>query len=296
MKKLLNLWAILAIVGTTALMTGCGGDDDDDDNGAGAGLDGSAPASFSGKKVVLSHDAGPAPQEVHFATSGNTFTAFAPGTADVLLTGTFQYTRTGPDSATLVFTEADGTVRTTNLNFTSTTGGNFSFTTNTGATGTGTFSGLTDVPGGQQPPPGGDQPPPGGDEPPPGGDEPPPGGDEPPPGGDEPPPTGDGNPPAALAGRTIVFNVATGPLVGQTSVTFAAGNTFSASNTGSGNYTYTLSGNSATLVLDYNAPPDFVGDRDTFVMTFTSGTSGTFTGTTRIDETESSHSGTFQVQ
>jgi uncharacterized delta-60 repeat protein len=106
-------------------------------------------------------------------------------------------------------------------------------------------------------------------------------------------------PMAPINGRTLVVNITSGPLAGaKTTITFGTGSTFTASNTLSGNYTYSLAGNSANLTVDYTAPIQFLGDRDTFILTFTpgSGTSGTFTGTTRIKGTESPHSGTFQFQ
>lgn len=317
MKKLRNLWAVITVLSFTALMTGCGGSSDDDDDaaaggGGGGAPAGMAPASVEGKRVVVVDDAaGSAPREIRFETTGNSFTAVAPASNETLASGTYQFTRTGDNTATLVLTESNNLTRTVSLHFTSETSGSYSFTSSDGTSGTGTFSSFGAFTGGGGTGGGGGGGTGGGGT---GG-----GGTG---GGDG---TGGGGtggggggtggggggtggggggggdtgtPPATVSGRTATFNVTSGPLVGATTVTFGAGNTFSASNTGSGSYTYTLSGNSATLVLDYTAPPDFSGDRDTFIMTFNagSGSTGTFTGTTRIDDAESPHSGTFQFQ
>lgn len=308
MKKLLHLWAILAMVNIPIWMTGCGGGDDDDDGGAAGAAAGFAPNSASGRSVILIDDAASIPaQEVRFETSGNTFTAATPAGGETPVTGTFQYTKTGDNTATLVLSSSAGYVRTFALNFNSDSSGSYSYVSSDGVSGGGAFSSFIIAgppaqppPSGEQPPPSGEQPPPSGEQPPPSGEQPPSDGQQPPPGDQQPPPgsVDSGVPPAALSGRTVVFNVTSGPLLGATSVTFGAGNSFTASNSGSGTFSYTLSGTTANLMLDYTAPPDFVGDQDTFVMTFNSGsgTTGTFTGSTRIDEAESAHSGTFQIQ
>lgn len=286
MKRILQLWAILAMVSVAPWMTGCGGGGDDDDDGGSAGAgSGFAPDNAAGRSVILIDDAASIPaQEVRFEASGNTFSAATPAGGEPAITGTYQYTKTGSNTATLVISESSGAVRTITLNFSSDTSGSYSYTTSAGVSGTGTFSSFApSAPPPQQPP--GDQ-------------QPPPGEQQPPPGDQQPPPADPGAPPAALNGRTVVFDVTSGPLLGATTVTFGAGNSFSASNTGSGTFSYTLSGSTANLILDYTAPPDFVGDRDTFVMTFNpgSGAAGTFTGSTIIDQAESTHSGTFQIQ
>jgi hypothetical protein len=331
MKKLINVLALTTVMSFAAFMTGCGGGGSDHDDVVGAGNPppnnntATAPASIRGFEVSVTESGGP-PRRFTFATDGSSFTVFEGDTTTVVRTGTFDYNAAN-NTATLTIRDPDGSNQVIyNLNFSAADAGTFTYITPSGQMVSGTFSNLRTLApgtgtgntgggntgGGTVTDPGtgtgntgggntgggtgtGTDPGTGTG----GGNT---GGGTGTGGGN----TGGGNtggvdqttPPASIAGRTVVFNSTSGPLIGASTATFGPGNTFTSSNTGSGNYTYSLTGNSASLVLDYNAPADFVGDRDTFVMTFNagSGVAGTFSGSTKIDETESPHGGTFQFQ
>jgi hypothetical protein len=282
MKKLYNLVALAAMLSVTALMTGCGDDDDDDNGGGGAAAGPAAPANVNGQEVTITETGG-TPRRLTFMADGSSYTVYESGTTNVVRTGMFQYTAAN-NTATLTLRDPDGSNAVTyNLTFSSATTGTFSYPGPNGQTITGTFGDLrAQVPVTPDPNPNPNPDP------------------NPNPNPDpNPNPNPDtGTPPAAINGRTVVITATSGPLQGDTSVTFGAGSTFSASNTGSGNFAYTLTGTTANLTMDYTAPADFVGDRDVYVFTFNagSGSAGTFTGTTRIDDKEDPHSGTFRFQ
>jgi hypothetical protein len=150
MKKLIQLSAILGVIGAAALMTGCGGSDDDNKNNVNPGGGGTAfaPASVANKTVTLTENG--QSRDITFGTSGNTFTQFENGTTNAVASGTFQYVQQGNNNGQLILTSAPTGEGNTNqvtyvLTFTSANAGTYTFTTNGGQTGSGTFSNLQDV-------------------------------------------------------------------------------------------------------------------------------------------------------
>lgn len=76
--------------------------------------------------------------------------------------------------------------------------------------------------------------------------------------------------------------LANGPFAGSDYNVQFTGSTFTvvSGSEGAGNYTYTGSGNTAQLVMNYTSPAQAVGDNDNFTVTFSAadGAGGTFTG------------------
>src|SRR5687767_5404506 len=107
MKKLLNLTALLSILGLSALMTGCG----DDDDGGGGGL---ALANILGQQITLT-PAGGQPQRYTFTTQGNNFTLFDANN-NVVVTGTYVYNPSN-NTAVLTTTDVGGASQVINLAF-----------------------------------------------------------------------------------------------------------------------------------------------------------------------------------
>jgi hypothetical protein len=224
---------------------GGGGDDDD-----GPSL---APQELGGKSVTMME--ANAPVRIWNFSSGGGWDEFENGTRT--RSGTYQYSPSG-NNATLLVRDAINTNETINLNlvFTSGAAGNYTYTTSpTQASGTGTFSNLTNTPGPNPNDPGGNNP-----------------------GG------GTGLAPASLAGKLMDgtrTQTSTGP-AGQTHTYTFTATTFTdvdADERGTGDYTYTPNGNEAILVLDYTAsegPRDLRGDQHTLTLTFTSATGGSF--------------------
>jgi hypothetical protein len=145
MKKLISVFAIIGVVGTAALMTGCGGGGHHDDNTT--TTTGFAPASLANQSVTLTENG--QSRDIQFATSGNTYTQFENGTTNAVANGTFQYTQQGGNGGQLILTSA-GDQGTTNqvtytLNFTSATAGTYTFATSGGQSGSGTFSNLQQI-------------------------------------------------------------------------------------------------------------------------------------------------------
>lgn len=264
LKKMLNMLALSSVLGLALVTTGCGDDDDNGGNNNPPVI--TAPASVNGQEITVTRTGGN-PERFAFAAQGNNIVIYTPGTTNALFTGTFEYSAAN-NTATLTLRDVNGSNPTTyNLVFTSATAGTFSYTDSNGQAVTGTFSGLQ--------------------------------ADTTPDPTDPTDPTDPGEtnmPPVTVSGKTLTINATTGPLQGTTTYNFT-GATFTSGNSGSGNFTYTLTGTTANLVLDYTAPADFNGDRDTVIMSFNanSGTQGTFTGNTKIDETTSDWSGTFQL-
>ena len=149
MKKLISAFAILGVIGTAGLMSGCGGSDHDDDNPPPV-VQGFAPASVANQSVTLTENG--QSRDIQFALNGDTFTQFENGTTNAVGTGTFNYVQQGPNNGQLVLTVTDNTGAnsvTYVLTFNSATAGTYSFSSTSGQTGSGTFSNLqTIVPSG----------------------------------------------------------------------------------------------------------------------------------------------------
>jgi hypothetical protein len=261
MKKLVSILAIVGVIGTAALMTGCGGGGGD---GHAVAQNGFAPASVANKMVTLTENG--QSRDVQFAVSGNNFTQFQTGTTNVVAAGTFQWTQQAANNGQLILTTTDqtGTNQVTYvLTFTSANSGTYTFTTSGGATGSGTFSNFQDITSNNT---GGGTT--GGTT---AGNT---GGNT---GGTTGGNTG-GVAPASLAGHAIDFT-ATG--AGNERLTFAAsGNQVTSDAVNPPNnvatYTYTpvSGGNTANLVVNF---PN--GDNYNLTMTFTDSTHGTWSGT-----------------
>jgi len=150
MKKLINLLAIVGVIGAAALMNGCGGSDDNsnnNNNGAGQGTV-LAPASVANKTVTLTENG--QSRDITFGTSGNSFTQFENGTTNAIATGNFQWVQQGNNNGQLILTTTRTDGGATNsvtyvLTFNNANSGTYTFATSGGQTGSGTFSNFQDV-------------------------------------------------------------------------------------------------------------------------------------------------------
>jgi hypothetical protein len=269
MKKLRNLIAVMAMMSMAAVLTGCGDDDDDDDDDGGP----------TGPTIV-------APTTVEELTAANrVYTVTVPGDTNQLVltfpaagqyraeqgggveTGTIaSATRsdntwtltTAPDAA------SEGAVPgVAQLAFTSGTEGTWTFTPDGGTAETGTF--VVTIPGGGDP------------------------------GGD----TGGGNAPASLDGRRIQLQNVTGGS-GQELLTFSGANsgTFTsdaANPPATGTFTYTATGDTAELDLQFDTPAAFADDFYDLTLTFASDTAGTFSGNQHIGGSDNQTTGNFSM-
>lgn len=266
MKKLIDLFAIMAIISLTTFLVGCGDDDDDDDDDAPPPQTQFAPASVANHVVTLTE--GGQTRDVQFAAAGSNFTQFETGSTNAVGTGSFQYSRLNNNNGQLILTTTDAqgaTVQVTyNLAFTSASGGTYTFTSSTGQTGSGTFSNLREVVenGGGNGDGDGDG----------NGD-----GD-----GDG---NGGGEPPTAISGRAIDF---TASGAGNERLTFAtSGNSVTSdainppNNVGTYTFTPGTGGAPSNLVVTF---PN--GDTYNLTMTFTDATHGSWSGNQFFDNSD----------
>jgi hypothetical protein len=305
MKKLLNLTALVTVLGISALISGCG---DDDDGGAAIVA---ALANIQGQEITLT-PAGGQPQKYTFSTQGNNFTLFD-NTGAVVATGTYTYDPVS-NTARLTVTPAGGAAsQVINLVFTGLTGGVYSGTYATtdpnGAPISGSFQAQTATVTPPPPPPDevcGDgidnngngqidencQPPP------------------PPPAevcndgidndadgqiDEDCPPPGGVTAPTSISGRRLQLQTLTGGPGGQELITLTSDTTFSSDIGATGSYTWTATGASAVLVLDYQAPAEFADDRYELTHTFASATSGTFSGNQHFGGVDHQTTGNFSI-
>jgi hypothetical protein len=258
MKKLINVSAILGVIGMAAMMTGCGGGGhDDDDNGA-PPANQFAPASLGNQSVTLTENG--QSRDIQFAVNGDTFTQFENGTTNAVGTGTFQWVRQGDNNGQLVLTTTGegGATVTYILTFTSATAGTYTFTTSNGQTGSGSFANLQTITPGTPDPGNGGNPDPG---------------------------TGGGETPTSLTGRVIDFS-ASGQ--GNERLTFSpSGNNVTSdavnppNNVGTYTFTPGTGGAPGTLVVNF---PN--GDVYNLTMTFSDATHGTWSGTQHFDNAD----------
>jgi hypothetical protein len=283
MKKLINVFALLAVMGLAAMMTGCGGDDNHD-NPVVVPVNQFAPATFANRSVTLTE--GGQSREIQFALNGDTFTQFQPGTTNTVGVGSFQYTRSGDNAGQLILTTtgADGATVTYTLNFTSATSGSYNFVSSTGQTGSGTFSNLQEISAGNNGGNGGNGGTGnggtgGGGN---GGD----GGN----GGNGGTGGNGGNGggsfeiPTSLSGKAIDF---TAPGQGNERLSFTSGNTVTSdvleAPNNAGTYTYTAGTTGTPGTLSVTFPN---GDVYNLNVTFTDATHGTWTGSQRFDNAD----------
>lgn len=260
MKKLINVSAILAVIGLAAMMTGCGGSDHNNNDVVVATP--YAPATFANRSVTLTE--GGQSRDIQFATSGNTFTQFQQGTTNAVGTGTFQYAKTGDNLSQLILTTTgtDGATVTYTLNFANATSGTYTYVSSTGQSGSGTFSNLQEIAAGGNT----------------GGND---GGNN---GGGN---NGGGNTgdiPTSLTGRAIDFT-ASGQ--GNEKLTFGSGNTVTSdvvqapNNVGTYTYTAGTATTPGTLVVTF---PN--GDTYNLTLSFTDSTHGTWNGSQHYDNAD----------
>lgn len=263
MNRLRDLIGIVAICATATFFTGCGGDDDD--NGAPAQI---APETLNGKTYNLT-DAGEG-GSIAFAADGSGYTLTqGAGAAE---TGTFVADRQG-DVWNVTTTDTAGTTTSAlSMTFTGNETGTYAYT----RPGQDPVNGSFALAGGGNPDP------------------------DPDPDPDPNPDPGTVTAPATLSQAT--FTTGPGGGIGEGTiytVTFTGGTsgTFSAVNPqgdsmGSGNFTYTPSGNTAHLVMNY----DQNNDSDDITLSFNSapgGTGNTYTGTQVVSGTTYPATGTF---
>jgi hypothetical protein len=264
MKKLLSAVAIAGVVGIAAFMTGCGGSDHNDNNPV-VQPTGFAPATVANKTVTLTENG--QSSTFNFATSGDSYTLFQPGSTNAVGNGTFQYSQQGNNNGQLVLTSTDNTGATNQvtyvLTFTSANAGTYTYTTAGGQAGSGTFANFQDITTGGTGGNGGN----GGT----GGN----GGN----GGTG----GSTNAPTSLAGKIIDF---TAPGNGNERLTFApSGNTVTSDAVSPPNNaaTYTFNpgtgGAASTLVVTF---PN--GDTYNLQMMFTDNAHGSWSGNQRFDQ------------
>ncbi|MCI0534618.1 MAG: hypothetical protein L0Z50_05265 [Verrucomicrobiales bacterium] len=300
MKKLLNLTAVLAIIGLSALMSGCG-----DDEGGGGGI--AALANIQGQEITLT-PAGGQPQKYTFSTQGNNFTLFDNG-GNVVATGTYTYDPVS-NTARLTVTPAGAAAsQVINLVFTGITGGVYSGTYATTDPNGAPINGSFQAQAVAAPPP-------------------PPAevcGDgidndgngqidencAPPPAevcGDgidndgngqidencpSPPPPGDA--PASISGKKLQLQTLTGGPGGQELITLTSGTAFSSDLGATGSYTYAPTGANAVLTLQYQAPAEFATDHYELTLAFGTATSGTFSGNQHFGGVDHQTTGNFSL-
>lgn len=254
-----------------------------------------APTTVAGRTLELNSSG--AIRQIRFAASGNTYDELSNGTE--IQSGTYQYTKPAAGAgATLIMQENNGQV-TVALTFASGTAGSFNYTQ--GRTGSGTFtlqsagSGSTggNTTGGSTGETSG-------------------GGTTGSTNGGTTGETSGGSTGgttggtsgglaySSLAGRTMLGTrtfTSTGP-VGQTHVYTFTQNTFHDSDPpeeSDGNYTYSATGNTASLVLNYTSPAEFQGDRHEMTLNFQEVGRGTFTSSyVRDDGTVITINGNFE--
>ena len=242
-----------------AILTGCGGGDGGD-GGGGQNNNGSlAPSSVQGYEVTLSETGGSS-QRLVFAASGSNFTAFAPGTTNAIRSGTYTYSAANNSAALTLLAAGGGQPTVYTLQFSSSSAGSFTYPGSGGQTISGSFSELKTATSG-------------------GGN-----------GGQ----SGTGG----LDGRVIVMTRSTG----QSHTFTYTGNRFTDSDPpeeGSGTYSYSRTGQQATLTMHYTSssgPVNLVGDRQDVQLTYASDTRGSFTSAyAAADGTMLTLTGSFEV-
>jgi len=268
MKKLRNLIAVMAMMSMAAVLTGCGDDDDNDDDDAPPGQTIFAPldeASLTAQnKTYTINLAGQEPILLTFPAAGQ----YQAVQAGVTETGAITDATRDVNRWTMNITPAEGAPEgaqagVLQLDFTANNAGTATFTPTGGTAETGNFT-LAEGNGG---------------------------GDE---GGDN---GGGGNAPAGLDGRRIQLQT-TG--AGQELLTFtgATSGTFTSdiSNPAAGGtFTYTPTGSTAVLDLQYDTPAAVANDFSNLTLTFADGDSGTFSGNQHFEGADHQTTGNFSL-
>lgn len=300
MKKLRKIMSVMVATMMATFLVGCGGDGDDDDDDQPSTVEVgprvNAPATLVGSSYSVT--VGGRSSTLRFPAS-NRYELFAPGVSE---TGSFVASR--ENDVWTVRTTADNNaanVATMRLAFSAASGGAFTITYPNGATESGNFAvssggGNNNTTGGNTNTTGGNTNTTGGDTNTTGGNT------NTTNGGTNGGTTGTA--PAGLDGRIVRIILSNGPFAnsnyteqftGATSGTF----TIVTGSEGAGNFTYTPSGSTATLVQTYTAPPQAAadGDFDNFTLTFTSANGGTLSGTQKTGNVEHTGvTGTFQFE
>lgn len=288
MKRLRTLTGLMAICGASVLFTGCGGDDDDNGGGPAAPVQ-NAPNAVAGNYTLTD---GSGSSTLALAANGTAYTLTGPsGTVE---SGNYQAERSGDIWTVNATTDDLATTRTITLTFNNANSGSYSVAQAGQDPLVGNFTFTP--PGGQNPTTGdpstGD--PSTGD--PSTGD--PSTGD--PSTGD--PSTGDpttgstdGAPAPATLQSVSVVNTQSGTGPSDYTINLSGGAsgdfTITGNSVGRGTYTYTPSGNSANLVLNYT---DFPGDQDNMTLNFRQPPAqNTHTGTQKIGNDTYTINGTF---
>jgi hypothetical protein len=269
MKKILNLSSLAAVVCLSAFSIGCGSDDGGGAVGGGQGQFAPTTADFTtrGGSLTLhqSQPAGAPARQVVFSPNGN-FTVDGQGL------GTFTYEGTSPNTGMMVLTYPDANITETyTVTWTSNADGTYTYRAVNNATGaieegTGSFTSFALAQGGG-----------------------------PGPGPDPNPDPGPGNgttPPALLTGQRILLTT-TG--AGTETLTFTSPTAFGSDIGATGSYTYSLVGNAANLVMQYQSPETNAQDVYTLTLNFDTPTEGTWTGNLFYNNLDHFESGTFTV-
>lgn len=265
-----RLWGMVVTI-SAFWMAGCGGGGGSDSGSSNPPPNNPPPSQFAPSELAATaltlNVAGEESRRIEFSPDGQ---SWAESGNEGESQGTYNYSRASDGNTATVVLQANE-AETLQLVFASEHSGTFSYTG--GRSGAGSFT-LEDF----NPDPG----------------------EDPDGGGNNPPP--DDGIPTSLSGRTMFGTrtfTSTGP-TGQTHVYTFSGNNFHDSDPpeeSDGNYTYSVSGNTARLLLNYTSPREFRGDRHELDMVFTSDTRGTFTSTyTRGDGTAIVINGDFEIE
>jgi hypothetical protein len=267
MKKLRNLIAVMAMMSMAAVLTGCGDDDDDDDDDQPPVNNIVAPATEADLTAQNKTYTVTIPGDTNnivltFPSSGRYQAVQGESTEQGAISGAVRDVNTWTFNVTPDAGQEGAQAGSVRLDFTAADQGTWTFTPEGGTAETGTFV-LTTNPGG---------------------------GDD---GGD----TGGGAAPASLEGRRIQL-ATTG--AGQELLTFtgATSGTFTsdiANPAAGGTFTYTPTGNTAVLDLQYDTPAAAANDFSNLTLTFDSGTAGTFTGNQHFEGADHDTSGNFSL-